>query len=390
VRRLAAAAVLALALAGAWSAAMAAPASAHAAIERTEPGNGALLDDAPDRILLAFTEAPDPSLTTITLVDAAGDAVPTGAVELVADTDVAVGVRDLADGVYTVSWRTVSRVDGPVTSGAFSFGIGVDAGEVAPVPQAAGGQAPPPTVLAVAGRWSLYVGLVVLFGGALAGLIWLGARPGARAWLLASAWALAAAGTIVITLEERRAVGVPLGTLLASDSGEAFVRLGVGVAVAGVGALAAARGRRAAPRARGHLRRRALVRERRPRRAGDGPGLAPGRTWRRRERIGGDRVARGRPAPRGAGRDARTERRRGGARPPLATGFLRATDELGGPACGCACSTPTTDGLGGQVMIVAAVGLAPSTGSERPPPEAGDARRPADDRANSSSRRGKP
>jgi putative copper export protein len=43
-----------------------------------------------------------------------------------------------------------------------------------------------------------------------------------------------------MTLEERRTVDVPLGTLLASDSGAAFVRLGVAVAVAGLGAFAAA------------------------------------------------------------------------------------------------------------------------------------------------------
>jgi copper transport protein len=41
-----------------------------------------------------------------------------------------------------------------------------------------------------------------------------------------------------MTLEERTAVGVPLGTLLESDSGAAFVRLAVAVGVAGVAVLA--------------------------------------------------------------------------------------------------------------------------------------------------------
>ncbi|MGZ5291791.1 MAG: copper resistance CopC/CopD family protein [Actinomycetota bacterium] len=240
MRRLAFGALLALVLAGAWSAAVAPAASGHAAIEQTEPGNGELLDAAPERIRLSFTEAPDLSLTTIALVDASGATVETGPVEAAPDRGAAVVVEGLADGVYTVSWRTVSTVDGHVTSGAFTFGVGVAAAEVAPVREDERDRTPPPTAPAVAGRWGLYVGLAVLLGGALAGLLWLPADAVARPRLLGAAWTLAALGVVVMTLEERAAVGVPLGTLLGSESGGAFVRLGVAVAVAGLGALAAA------------------------------------------------------------------------------------------------------------------------------------------------------
>jgi putative copper export protein/nitrogen fixation protein FixH len=48
------------------------------------------------------------------------------------------------------------------------------------------------------------------------------------------------AGVIVMTLEERAAVGVPLGTLLSSDAGGRFVRLAVAVGVAGIAVLAVA------------------------------------------------------------------------------------------------------------------------------------------------------
>jgi putative copper export protein len=61
----------------------------------------------------------------------------------------------------------------------------------------------------------------------------------ARPRILAGAWALAAAGVVVITLQERTTIGVSLGTLLESDAGGAFVRLGVAVAVVGIAVLAA-------------------------------------------------------------------------------------------------------------------------------------------------------
>jgi putative copper export protein len=44
---------------------------------------------------------------------------------------------------------------------------------------------------------------------------------------------------VVLVFEERRVVGVPLGTLLASEAGGAYVRLGVAVAIAGLAVIAA-------------------------------------------------------------------------------------------------------------------------------------------------------
>jgi copper transport protein len=240
VRRLGIVALLALALAAAW-AGFAPSASGHAALQASDPANGELLEASPSEIRLSFTEPPDAALTVIEVVDASGASVPTGPVRIDQGSgrEVAVDVQDLADGVYTVAWRTVSTVDGHITAGAFSFGVGVTAEEVVPVEDDANQKTPAPTPLAVAARWSLYVGLAVLFGGAIAGLLSLGADVLRRRWLVGLAWALAAAGAVVMTLEERRAVGVPLGTLLDSDAGTAFVRLGVAVVVAGLAALAA-------------------------------------------------------------------------------------------------------------------------------------------------------
>ncbi|MGH2590719.1 MAG: copper resistance protein CopC [Actinomycetota bacterium] len=240
MRRLALAALGGIVLAGAWLGLAAEPAGAHAAIVETEPSNGAVLDTAPSQIRLSFTEPPDLALTTIEVLDVGGAPVPTGSVEPVpgSNREIRVPVQDLADGVYTVVWRTVSRTDGHTTSSAFSFGVGVSPEEVSPLGPGTAPETPPPNVASVAGRWGIYAGLAVLFGAAIAGLLAFGVGAVARPWLLGLAWTVAAVGVAVITLEERASVGVPLGTLLSSDTGGKFVRLAVGVVLVGVATLA--------------------------------------------------------------------------------------------------------------------------------------------------------
>ncbi|MDP9119117.1 MAG: copper resistance protein CopC, partial [Actinomycetota bacterium] len=242
MRRLALSAVFGLAFATMWAGALATPASAHAALKETDPANGALLDAPPKEIRFAFTEPPDLSLTTIGVVDRSGALVPTDPAEPVprADRQIRVRLEDVPDGVYTVTWRTVSTVDGHVTSGAFTFGVGVAPGEVVATPQGNEAESSAPSALAVAGRWGLYVGVAVLFGGAITGLVVFGSRSLARPWLLASAWALAGVGVVAMTLGERADVGVPLGILLRSDSGGAFVRLAIAIGVLGLAAMLAA------------------------------------------------------------------------------------------------------------------------------------------------------
>ena len=81
-------------------------------------------------MLLYFTEAPEPSLSTVSLLDSAGQTVPGVGKPAVAPgnaRELRVALPRLAKGVYTVNWRTVSKVDGHVTSGSFAFGIGVQA-----------------------------------------------------------------------------------------------------------------------------------------------------------------------------------------------------------------------------------------------------------------------
>ncbi len=228
-----------IAIASVWLVTASVPASAHAAIESTDPANGELLEEAPSQIVLTFTEPPDLDLTIVSVVDSSGADMPTGPPERAPGSNREIRVRldPVPDGVYTATWRTVSATDGHVTSGAFSFGVGVSPGEVTPFEQRDSGT-PTPTAGAIAGRWMLYVGLVILFGAAVTGLLAFGPKATARPWLLGVAWAIAAVGVVAMTLAERAAVGVPLGILLSSEAGGKFVLLAVSVAITGVAVLA--------------------------------------------------------------------------------------------------------------------------------------------------------
>jgi copper transport protein len=163
VKRFAPALLIGVALAGVWLGMTPRSAAAHAALSESDPGNGEVLDEAPREIRLSFTEPPDVSLTIVEVIGSDGAPVATGPVEGVpgSNLEVRVSVQGLADGVYTVTWRTVSTADGHITSDAFSFGVGVSPEEVTPVPRGSATETPPPSALAVAARWALYAGLAV-------------------------------------------------------------------------------------------------------------------------------------------------------------------------------------------------------------------------------------
>ncbi|HEV2873192.1 MAG TPA: CopD family protein, partial [Actinomycetota bacterium] len=148
----------------------------------------------------------------------------------------AVGVGDLADSTYTVSWRVVSKDDGHVTAGSFAFGIGVPAPTATPQAQSAPqGATPSPSAPATAARLALYAGLTILVGVAVTGLAVSGRvlPSGARA-LLAVAAALTVAGGVVRFLAEQARIDAPLGTLLASSTGQSLLRLAAGVVATAV------------------------------------------------------------------------------------------------------------------------------------------------------------
>ena len=215
-------------------AAAAAPAgvSAHALLERSIPAPGSTLGRSPDSVLLVFSERADLRLTSIRVLDASGTDHVTGD-PFVGDPaeDAVIGVMtdELPDGVYTVSWRTVSAVDGHVSAGSFVFGVGV-APPSGPPDQETGGVGQTGSPPAIVARWVLYIGLVVLIGAAFAAVA-VARRPAPDLLAMAAiGWVLSAAGTVGVVGVQWAETGAPLETLPSTSVGAA--------ALARVGALA--------------------------------------------------------------------------------------------------------------------------------------------------------
>lgn len=101
---------------------------AHATLIRSEPRAGARLDEPPQEIRLWFSEPIEPAYTQVRLLDSSGNPMFTGQLRVLPGDGTAVAVPvgpGLGQGIYTVAWQTLSRVDGHITQGSFSFGVGV-------------------------------------------------------------------------------------------------------------------------------------------------------------------------------------------------------------------------------------------------------------------------
>jgi copper transport protein len=236
---------VALAVLGAGLSFLVPTAAAHALLVGSQPAAGASLARAPRQLTLTFTEAPDPSLSSVQLLNATGRLVsgvssarprPGHPAELYVTV-----ARGLTDGVYTVHWRTVSTVDGHVAESSFPFGVGVVASARPGGTAGSAGTSTSLSALQSAGRWLLYWGLALFVGAAAVSWLVLGGRiPSSGRSLLAIAWLLCAVGTSTMTLAERSIVGVGLGSFLSASAGGAFVAQAVAVLVCGaaVGAFA--------------------------------------------------------------------------------------------------------------------------------------------------------
>jgi copper transport protein len=144
------------------------PAWAHAELLRSLPEANASLDRAPAQVELFFSEALEPSFSRITVLDMNGIAVDNGdsRINEADPTHLTVSLRSLPGGVYTVSWKALSSVDGHVTSGAFPFAVG----DVEAAALAAAGQASRQVKLSlgeVAAKWLVYLAAAAIAGGAL-------------------------------------------------------------------------------------------------------------------------------------------------------------------------------------------------------------------------------
>jgi copper transport protein len=254
-------------LAGLWIVATGPAAGAHAALRGSDPAAGSSIRRAPGALTLRFSEAPDPGLSAVNVLDTSGREVSgdRGAPTPVpgAPLELRVPLGAIGSGTYTVTWRVLSRVDGHVSRGSFAFGVGVPAAvppAAARAAQAVAGDAHSgPTPLAVAARWAFYWGLALLLGAAATGLAVFGRRlPGRPGPLLGAGLVLAAVGLVAMTAATAAEAAAPLGRVLASGTGHWLQARGAALLLASVAVVGVARagaaGAEAAPAGAGRAR----------------------------------------------------------------------------------------------------------------------------------------
>ncbi|MEX2586528.1 MAG: copper resistance protein CopC [Actinomycetota bacterium] len=220
---------------------------AHANMAASDPTGGAALEQAPEQVRITFTEPPDPGLTSIEVTGPSG-AYHRGSPELVDgdEMSVAIGLDSLDDGTYTVSWRTVSKVDGHTSAGGFAFGVGEAPDPSAQVTVEDKAGADPPGSIS---RWVLYLGLSAMLGAAWIALFAVPAQAPRLHKLLGYGWWASAAGVLGLGISQWLDSGAELGAFTGSSAGRATLNRALPLALTGLGILLA----RSKPRARWYI-----------------------------------------------------------------------------------------------------------------------------------------
>jgi copper transport protein len=207
---------------------------AHGGLRFASPLEGATLGDTPVAVQLTFSERPDPTLSSIQVVDAGGVRHDVGPPAAVAGDSLAlaVRVRPLGTGIYTVQWRVVSAIDGHPTAGSYAFGV-----RMSPEAGATRATSPPLSRLEVAGRWTLIAGLIALFGAAAAEVGRFGGTG--NPWLGIGGSLAAACGVTLLAAAQTSAAGVALMPFLGTAVGRALAWRAAAIAAAVVATVIA-------------------------------------------------------------------------------------------------------------------------------------------------------
>lgn len=187
---------------------------------------------------LSFSEQPEASLSEIRVLGEGGAPEQLGRAEAAGDdpATLEVPVRRLARGVYTVSWKVLSAVDGHASDGSFAFGVRASPAGVA---ASAGATASRSSGFEVFARWVFLLGALALIGGTVAGVARFGGSSGSDLALAAAGWATAAVGLVLLAEAQRVSAGSSIGELLGSSVGEALLWRAAALAAAGLALLAA-------------------------------------------------------------------------------------------------------------------------------------------------------
>jgi copper transport protein len=102
------------------------PVSAHAVFVRSNPAPNAVLIKPPPQVEIYFSEALQSGSSSISVYDSAGLVVDVGDVRVDSTdpTRMTVSLHTLPDGVYTVSWKAISAIDGHFATGSYPFAVG--------------------------------------------------------------------------------------------------------------------------------------------------------------------------------------------------------------------------------------------------------------------------
>lgn len=211
--------------------------AAHAALVASSPGAGTIVPDSPTEIRLVFSEPLEAQFTSLDL--ATGDG--TILLEHVGDIDpedpYALLVEDveLPDGVYQLTWRTLSTVDGHTAEGFFTFGVGPQTG-VLPGPIGGAMIHTETDPLRVLGRWLTYVGLLLALGLAVFHRVVVrnGPMPRTLVRLLAAGLGISAVATLGLAAAAALESGSVADFLTGSRNGALTVGRAI---VAGAGAV---------------------------------------------------------------------------------------------------------------------------------------------------------
>jgi hypothetical protein len=111
-------------LLGAATLVLAAPAFAHAFLERASPPVGSEIGTSPPELSITFTEGVEPLFSTIEVRGANGAAVVTGKPLTAPSNDrrLVIELPKLSPGAYTVIWH-VTSVDTHKTEGSYQFTV---------------------------------------------------------------------------------------------------------------------------------------------------------------------------------------------------------------------------------------------------------------------------
>ncbi|QYX78892.1 copper resistance CopC/CopD family protein [Streptomyces akebiae] len=177
------------------------PVSAHAALTGSDPQQGSVVQEAPDRVSLTFSEKVAMSDGSVRVYDPKGKEADTGEVTDLGGNSYAVGLHSgLPDGTFTVTYQVVSADSHPV-AGAFTFSVGAPSKTTVAVPEQGAGGGLVGGLYGFA-RYLSYAGFILLVGGAAFVLAcWqrgAGIRPVQR--LVVSGWLALTTATLAMLL----------------------------------------------------------------------------------------------------------------------------------------------------------------------------------------------